>query len=272
MDIHSISNLAAQYSRAGLDKTWAGTFLLSLAASKEIPRGRGIDKLEEIIKKGDPQTWPDWGLRAQCVEFMKKISEARNEDIGILKNIVEYVDCGRKLSDRQIFLVNKIINSTNEAPEMKDLSNDDKIFIEVVRRRVKGSSSHYWNHRAGVFSSLKKAFQSVGIANPLFYSEDIPSISVDKIDKKHWDVFTSSYSAAYEAWCTVPDLYGKICKIKTQNDELCIVLSDRSVNQEGKILVNVLHGGIPKFVRLMDIKEVKQKQPKKQSTKKAAKV
>ena len=257
MDIRSISTLASEYNDAGLGKTWAGAFLKSISESEELPRGRGISILDEILKKGTPSSWPQWDVYQTCIEYAEKMEET-SENAKTLRSIASYFASGRTLSEKQISLVKKIADSHLNPLVKKNLDEDDKKFIEIVRRVVLTKSHYYWqNYRPGVYSKVSKIFNELNLQYALVGFNEI-KIDANQIEQESWDFLISSFKVNYSTWTSSLDLYGKICKIK-ETGELCMVIGNRAPGLDGKVVVDVMVNSSVKNVFVSSLSEVKER-------------
>jgi hypothetical protein len=263
MDIRSISTLASEYNDAGLGKTWAGAFLKSISESEELPRGRGVSILDEILKKGSPSSWPHWDVYQTCIEYAEKMEET-SENAKTLRSIASYFASGKELSEKQVSLVKKIVDSHLKPSVKKNLDEDDKKFIEIVRRVVTTKSHYYWqNYRPGVYSKVSKIFNELNLRNALLGFSEI-KIDANEIEQESWDFLTDSFKINYSTWTSSLDLYGKVCKIK-ETGELCMVIGNRAPGIDGKVVVDIMvNSSIKKeFVSaLSEVKERKKREKK----------
>lgn len=236
MDIHQISDLAAAYISAGLGESWAGGFLLSVAESGELPKGRGLTIASNLLEKGKPETWPNWNLAIDALDAASKC--ASKDDASTLRSIASHVRDGKILSEKQVKLALWLISSAEVPKNMKDLSDSDLEWLEGIKVKVSMTSVWYWSHRPGTHSRIMRALTEVKDQKQIF--------------EESWEFLTKQFENSWKDWNAAQSASGELRK---HDGEICLVIGERRMT-EGHVYVSVIKSGISTSVNFNSLKSI----------------
>lgn len=251
MDMKQVFDLAAAYSAAGLADTWAGGFLNSISENETLPRGRGLSILDDLLKKGPPESWPNWSLFVEARFCFEKLT---GEKLETLQSIVKNIKNGYAISDKQIALARKIIDTADIPTQYYALSKSDCEWIDGIFESFRFKNHYYWQHRASTYNRLSQIF------NKHF---NVKSDTLE-IDSENWGFLNSVYKKQMEAWNLANEIAGTL---QNHDGKICLVLEDRFIDNLG-VFVNVLKDGDVVKVKIDSLKPAV-KPPRKKKAKKS---
>ena len=246
MDIQQISDLAAAYLSAGLGESWAGGFLLSVSESGEMPKGRGLTIAADLLEKGDPKTWPNWDLAISALDAASKSSS--KDDAETLRSIANRVREGKLISDKQVNLVNRLINFAHVPKKMRDLNEFDFGWLDGVRQKVSMSSQWYWAHRPGTHGRLIKLLSAVEVLQ----LQNGEGNFQKQLSEESWEFATKHYASLWKEW---NDAHSATGELKTHEGVICLVAGGQCMI-DGQVCVSVMKDGVATYVQFNQLKAI----------------
>ena len=152
--LDQVRELADRYNACGLGGTSSGRFLQSIAISGQMPRGRGVDWINDLISKGSPQS-----VEPLLEEIKDLIARSKRDDtIKILNDIMTRVQAGQNLSEHKLSELERLRKQVND--DLLDLELDDhqKDLIKGLIARKRYSSYSYWASRPVISERLDQIF------------------------------------------------------------------------------------------------------------------
>ena len=149
-----VRELADRYVECGLDGTSSGRFLRSIVADGRMPRGRGIDWLNDLISKGVPQSVAP--LLAEIDELTLRTSRQDTKDE--LTYIRSRVKAGWQLSEFQKKTLDRLRQQVNDAKDDMTLDERQLKLIQGLKNRFRYSSPTYWASRPAISRRLSTIF------------------------------------------------------------------------------------------------------------------
>ena len=197
--------LRDEYASAGLIASWEGGFINSIATSGIAPRGRGVEILDNLIKKGPPMSWPCWEEAKEILKIAESCTRQGEGDI--LRDFAARLQQGKQLSERQKWFLDKLKGGATRNLSIKELSEYDCRLIRGLEARMHKQSSHYWSNRPGTANRLRALFL------------DFNKSEKKTIDLESWDIVRNSFKGVVAQWEQTKTLYpaGTLCKISEGN-------------------------------------------------------
>ena len=149
-----VRELADRYDACGLGGTSSGRFLRSIVISGQMPRGRGIGWLSDLISKGSPQN-----VEPLLEEIKDLIARSKRDDtIKTLNDIMTRVQAGQNLSEHKLSELERLRKQVND--DLPDLELDDRQrdLMKGLSARKRYSSYSYWASRPVISERLNQIF------------------------------------------------------------------------------------------------------------------
>lgn len=150
-----VRELADRYEQRGLGNSSSGRFLHSIATEGRMPRGRGIAWLEELVKKGDPESVAP--LVAEIEDLM--LRSKRVDTVQALSEILVKVKAGWTLTDHKKSELERLRKQVNEDLSDLDLDERGHQLMEGLAARKRYSSYAYWASRPVISGRLDAIFR-----------------------------------------------------------------------------------------------------------------
>ena len=241
-DLSAVSSLAQSYKDAGLGHTWNAQFLANVSSEGKQPRGRGIEIMTDLLRKGPPESWPTW-LKAKdylrVAETCTVPAEAQT-----LRDFAGQVFSGRELTERQKAYAEKLMAGAERVVEMVEVTEEIQKLLWALQGKMNSTSQWYWGQRVATYNRLRGVFNKVGIerhtCNPTIAKEDL-------------DYLKGSFKGYVALWEKTPEYYGTLCQVHTSHvgganypgghmvDAL--VIGNRVGDSYGRIVVDCLVEG-----------------------------
>lgn len=153
--LDQVRELADRYNACGLGGTSSGRFLQSVAISGQMPRGRGVDWLNDLISKGSPQS-----VEPLLEEIKDLIARSKRDDtIKILNDIMIRVQAGQNLSEHKLFELERLRKQVNDALPDLELDERSRHLLAGLEARKRFSSYSYWQARPVISTRLDSIFK-----------------------------------------------------------------------------------------------------------------
>jgi hypothetical protein len=141
LDWKLITELADAYGAAGMGDTSGGRFLRSLASTQVAPRGRGQAWLEDLMRKGPPNT----NILALASE-LAALSEHAGPGLQTLNRLISRVKSGHHMFDQwEIDFIADLKHRALQGPKV--LTSEERLLITASYLTVLSGGSFYWNSR-----------------------------------------------------------------------------------------------------------------------------
>jgi hypothetical protein len=156
--MEQVQELADRYDACGFGNTSSGRFLRGIVISGQMPRGRGIGWLNDLISKGSPQNVEP--LLAELKDLI--IRSKRDDTIEALSDIMRRVQAGWSLSDHKLSELERLRNQVND--DLPDLELDDRQrdLMKGLGSRKRYSSYSNWASRPVISERLNQIFDRWG--------------------------------------------------------------------------------------------------------------
>lgn len=241
--------LRDQYTNAGMITTWEGGFINSIATSGIAPRGRGVEILDNLIKRGAPQTWASWNEAAEIVKIAETCT--RPDEANILRDFAIRIQQGKTLTDKQKWFLEKLKSGATRDIGSIELTEDQAELVRGLEMKMNSTSSFYWGNRPGTENRLKTIFKKFNESDK------------KKMDLEEWDYIRGSFKGLVAFWdntkithavgtiCKVSNVYttavmgqrglSGACEINAMYDTL--IVSDSTFDNYGRVITNILIEG-----------------------------
>ena len=240
MEMQQIHELAAAYSAAGLEGTWAGGFLVKLSQNEEMPRGRGMAILSDLIAKGPPEGWPHWDLATDALAAAEKTPI--RDDAEALRSIAGRVRAGNAITKNQVAYVERLIASAGLQQDLHEVGPDDAEWLRGIADKFRSTNHFYWEHRPGTHSRVSRAIKQ--------FEATLPEGAPKAMPQESWSFLTEYYSKDWSEWNSCAGSFGEL---RRHGDEICLVIGPRAM-ERGQVSVAVMKAGSLTFVRYSDLK------------------
>jgi hypothetical protein len=241
-NLSEVTSLSEAYKASGLGGTWPGGFLASLVAEGKPPRGRGNAILEDLIRKGPPESWPTW---AKAKEYLR-VAETCTvpAEAQTLKDFAGRILSGNDLTERQKAYAEKLMAGATRTVEMVEVTEEIQKLLWGLQGKMNSTSQWYWGQRASTYNRLRAIFNKVGVerhtCNPTISKEDL-------------DYLKGSFKGFIATWEKAPEYYGTLCQVHTShvggahypNGSMvdALVVGNRVGDSYGRIVVDCLVNG-----------------------------
>jgi hypothetical protein len=149
-----VRELSDRYIECGLGETSSGRFLRSIALDGRMPRGRGVFWLEDLIRKGAPQSVAP--LLAEIDELTLRTPRQDTKDE--LSFIRSRVMAGWQLSEFQQKTLDRLRQQVNDAKADMELDERQLKLVQGLKDRFRYSSPVYWASRPAISRRLNTIF------------------------------------------------------------------------------------------------------------------
>ena len=150
-----VRELADRYVECGLDGTSSGRFLRSIVTDGRMPRGRGIDWLNDLISKGIPESVAP--LLAEIDDLI--LRTPRKDTKEELADLQRRVKAGWQLSEFQQKTLNRLRQQVRDAKADMDLDDRSVNLVHGLSARHRYSSPTYWASRPAINRRLHTIFR-----------------------------------------------------------------------------------------------------------------
>jgi hypothetical protein len=149
-----VRELADRYVECGLDGTSSGRFLRSIVADGRMPRGRGIDWLNDLVSKGAPESVTP--LLAELDDLI--LRTPRKDTKEELADLQRRVKAGWQLSEFQQKTLNRLRQQVRDAKADMGLDDRSVKLVHGLSARHRYSSPTYWASRPAINRRLHTIF------------------------------------------------------------------------------------------------------------------
>ena len=234
-DQAQVASLAEGYIAAGLGSAWSGSFLSTIAGGRQ-PRGRGSQILDELLKKGTPESWQSWPLITEIRQTIPKCLRKHESDA--LQRFLHILEDGKDLNVWQAAYARKIIEGADRPLELQQMDDDFAILVRGLERRMQNQSSLYWDRRGNLRYRLNSIFSRFS-KNKVLEVDDV-------------QVLRDSFKGVFSTWESIPKKFPPGTLV-SHYGEHAIILGDRNMNMWGEIIVKILHNEKVKDVTVSSI-------------------
>lgn len=222
-DQAQVASLAESYTAAGLGSTWSGSFLSSVATGGR-PRGRGIALLEDLIKKGVPESWPNWALITEIRQTLPKC--LRKDEAGALQRFLRILEEGKELNTWQAAYARKVIDGAERPLQVVQIDDDFRALVLGLEDRVKNQSPFYWERRGNLRYRLNSIFSR-------FLKNE--ALEVDDVK-----LLRDSFKGVFATWESIPKKYPPGTLVRYLG-ECAIIFGNRNMSGYGEIYIKIIH-------------------------------
>jgi hypothetical protein len=179
--------------------------------------------------------WKEYCANIERLAFRLQHEDERNT----LLQFSRKLSLGQALTEKQKKYFEILLARAQRGYAFLKVDDDIKNFIFSLEKKIKhGISSYYWNARPGTYSRSCKIIERFR--------------SHKEISGDDFEFLRSVFKSWTLAWDSSKELDG--CLFYIQN-EPALVLGNRSSNQLGTIVVDVLCGGAKKTVNISSLKK-----------------
>lgn len=241
-NLNEIATLAQAYKDVGLGHTWNATFLANVAAEGKQPRGRGVEIMADLLRKGPPESWSTWSKAKEYLQVAEACTVPTEAQT--LRDFAGQVFSGRELTERQKAYAERLMAGAERVVEMVEVTEEIQKLLWALQGRMSFTSQWYWGQRVATYNRLRGVFNKVGIerhtCNPTIAKEDL-------------EYLKGSFKGFVAAWEKAPEHYGTLCQVHTTHvggphhpagymvDAL--VIGNRVGDSYGRIVVDCLVNG-----------------------------
>jgi hypothetical protein len=247
-DLKEVSNLAQAYRDAGLSSNWNCQFLTNVAAEGKQPRGRGVEIMAELLKKGPPTTWPSWSKAKEYLAVAETCTVPAEAQT--LRDFAGRVLSGNELTDRQKAYAEKLMAGAGRVIEMVEIDEETQKLLWMLQSKMNSTSQWYWGQRTATYNRLRNIFAKAGVERGCSISATIP--------KEDLEYVRGSFKGHVSIWDKTPEHFGTLCQVHTAHaggaygtdgryvDAL--VIGNRTGDGYGRIMVDCLVEGDVKSI------------------------
>ncbi len=239
-DLDKVRSLSQAYKDAGLGNTWPGGFLNSLATEGKPPRGNGVNILNDLITKGEPNTWPSW---QKAKDYLVSAESClRKDEADTLKSFTAQIFQGRELTDRQKAYAERIMAGAQRPINSMAVDDELKALANGLYRRKVNMSQYYWGNKPATSNRIDRIINKINQQN---------EVEVDDVE-----FLRSQFKSVVALWDSAPEKSGALCQVNPwhlpgwqglRNESTLmldvLVLGNRSFSHHGMLMVDVLVNG-----------------------------
>lgn len=261
-DLKEVANLAQSYKAAGLGNTWNAGFLSNVAAEGKQPRGRGVEIMADLLRKGPPENWPTWSKAKDYLRVAETCTIPAEAQT--LRDFAARVFSGNELTERQKAYAEKLMAGAERVVEMVEITTELRAFLWALEMKMNNTSSWYWGQKAATYNRLRGIFWEIG-------SNTTKTI----ISKEDLEYVRGNFKGFVALWEKAPEHYGALCQVHSSYADGAygaagrmldaLVVGNRTGDGLGRIMVDCLVEGVVKQVNVEKL--VFPRKPRKKSTK-----
>ena len=249
-NLSEVTSLSEAYKASGLGGTWPGGFLASLAAEGKPPRGRGVTILEDLIRKGPPETWPSWSKAKEYLRVAETCTVPAEAQT--LKDFAGRILSGNDLTERQKAYAEKLMAGAERVVESVEITEELRAFLWALEMKMNNTSSWYWGQKPATYNRLRSILSGIG-----------SNVSKTTISKEDLEYARGNFKGFVALWEKTPEYYGTLCKVHTSHAGGkqgpdghmvdILVIGNRTGDGYGRIMVDCLVEGAVKKVDMEKI-------------------
>lgn len=262
-NLTEVATLAQAYKDAGLGNTWNAGFLSNVAVEGKQPRGRGIEIMTDLLRKGPPESWPTWSKAKEYLRVAESCTVPTEAQT--LRDFAGQVFSGRDLTERQKAYAEKLMAGAERVVEMVEVTDEIQKLLWGLYGKMNSTSQWYWGQRVATYNRLRSVFEKAGVerhtCNPTIAKEDL-------------DYLKGCFKGFVAVWEKAPEHYGTLCQVHTShiggdhhpNGQMvdALVIGNRVGDSYGRIVVDCLVNGT--VMQVVAEKLVFPRKPRKKKT------
>jgi len=247
-NLTEVANLAHSYKDAGLGHTWNAGFLANVAAEGKQPRGRGIEIMADLMKKGPPESWPTWSKAKEYLQVAETCTIPAEAQT--LRDFAGRVFSGNELTDRQKAYAEKLMSGATRNVEMVELTEEIRTLLWALDMKMNSMSTWYWGQRPATANRLRTILSET--------RDVVGRQAKTSISKEDLDYVRGNFKGHVALWEKTPEYYGTLCQVHTSHvgggnhpdGKLVdvLVVGNRTGDAWGQIMVDCLVEGEMKQV------------------------
>lgn len=243
-NLTEVATLAQAYRDAGLGSNWNCQFLTNVAAEGKQPRGRGVEIMADLLRKGPPETWPTWSKAKEYLQVAETCTIPAEAQT--LKDFANQVFTGRELTERQKAYAEKLMAGATRTVEMVELTEEVRTLLWALNMKMNSMSQWYWGQRVATYNRLRGIFAKSGVERHCAVASTI--------SREDLDYVRGNFKGHVALWDRTPEYYGSLCQVHTShvggahNPEGrmvdVLVVGNRTGDTWGRITVDCLVEGV----------------------------
>jgi len=164
-NLTEIATLAQAYKDVGLGHTWNATFLANVAAEGKQPRGRGVEIMADLLRKGPPESWLTWSKAKEYLQVAEACTVPTEAQT--LRDFAGQVFSGRELTERQKAYAERLMAGAERVVEMVEVTEEIQKLLWALQSKMNSTSQWYWGQRTATYNRLRGVFKrSASSATP----------------------------------------------------------------------------------------------------------